>query len=241
MRRAGHVVAEVLAAMGENVAPGVTTGELDELARAIIERRGATPSFLGYPPGSAHPFPAAICASVNEELVHGVPGDRVLREGDIISIDVGAILDGYHGDAAVTLPVGEIGPEASGITSAAKGALAAGIDSARAGARSGDVSAAIQAYAEERGYSVVREYTGHGIGRQMHEDPQVPNHGRKGTGVKLRSGMTIALEPMLLAGDCTVRVLDDHWTVVSADGRLTAHQEHTIAVTNGRADVLTRL
>jgi methionyl aminopeptidase len=241
MRKAGHVVAEVLQAMRENAAPGVTTRELDELARDIISKRGATPSFLGYPPGSSHPFPAAICASVNEELVHGVPGDRVLREGDIISVDVGAILDGYHGDAAVTVPVGEISPDAQRIAEAAEGALAAGIDAASPGGWSGDVSAAIQDYAESRGYSVVREYTGHGIGRSMHEDPQVPNYGKRGTGVELRAGMTVALEPMLLAGDCRVRVLDDHWTVVSADGQLTAHYEHTIALRDGGADILTRL
>jgi methionyl aminopeptidase len=241
MRKAGRVVAAVLEAMRDKVAPGVTTAELDEMAREIIARRGATPSFLGYPPGSAHPFPAAVCSSVNEELVHGVPGERVLRDGDIVSIDVGAILDGYHGDAAVTLPVGEIDVEARRIVAAAEGALAAGIDAARAGGRSGDISAAIQSYAETRGYNVVREYTGHGIGRQMHEDPQVPNYGERGKGVELHGGMTVALEPMLLAGDSRVRVLDDHWTVVSADGQLTAHWEHTIAVTDGSADVLTRL
>jgi methionyl aminopeptidase len=242
MRRAGRIVAEVLERMRERVAPGVTTAELNELAETVIVGKyNAVPSFKGYPPGSAHPFPASICASVNEELVHGIPGPRVLQEGDIISIDVGAILDGYHGDAAVTLPVGQVSLETERLMEVTKGALAAGIAAARAGNRSGDISAAIQSYAESRGYNVVREYTGHGIGRKMHEDPQVPNYGEPGKGVRLRKGMTIALEPMVLAGDRAVQVLDDHWTVVSCDGKLTAHFENTIAVTDGEAEILTRL
>jgi methionyl aminopeptidase len=164
-----------------------------------------------------------------------------LKEGDIISIDVGAIVDGYHGDAAVTLAVGQINPEAQELMDVTEGALYAGISAAEAGKRSGDISAAIQSYVESREYTVVREYTGHGIGRQMHEDPQVPNYGEPGRGVLLRKGMTIALEPMVLAGDRRVRVLDDHWTVASSDGKLTAHFEHTIAITNGDAEILTRL
>lgn len=241
MRRAGMVVAEVLDRMREQVAPGATTAQLNELAEAVLRKHHAIASFNGYPPGSSHPFPASICASVNEELVHGIPGPRVLREGDIISIDVGSIVDGYHGDAAITLAVGQIGPEARRLLEVTEGALYAGIAVARAGNRSGDISFAIQSYVESRGYSVVREYTGHGIGRSMHEDPQVPNHGRPGTGVRLRRGMTIALEPMVLAGDSCVRVLDDHWTVVSCDGELTAHFEHTIAITDGDAEILSRL
>ncbi|HIE38445.1 MAG TPA: type I methionyl aminopeptidase [Anaerolineales bacterium] len=241
MRQAGRIVAEVLERMREWVAPGVTTGELNELAEAVIRSYGAVPSFKGYPPGGVHPFPAAICASVNEELVHGIPGPRVLQEGDIISIDVGAIYEGYHGDAAVTLPVGEIGEEARRLLEVTEGALYAGIAQTRAGNRSGDISAAIQAYAEGHGYNVVREYTGHGIGRRMHEDPQVPNFGEPGRGTLLRPGMTIALEPMLLSGDYRVHVLEDNWTVVSADGRLTAHFEHTIVVRDGGAEILTRL
>jgi methionyl aminopeptidase len=241
MRRAARIVAEVLETMREQVVPGVTTAELDEVAEEIIRGHNAVPSFLGYPPGSAYPFPASICASVNEELVHGIPGPRVLEEGDIISIDVGAILDGYHGDAALTLPVGQISRETRELMEVTEGALYAGISAARAGNRSGDVSAAIQSYVEGRGYNVVREYTGHGIGRSMHEDPQVPNYGEPGRGVPLRQGMTIALEPMVLAGDRRVRVLDDHWTVVSLDGKLTAHFEHSIAITNGDAEILTRL
>jgi methionyl aminopeptidase len=241
MRRASRIVAEVLDMMREQVAPGVTTAELDDMAEKIIRGYNAIPSFLGYPPGSVYPFPATICASINEELVHGIPGPRALQEGDIISIDVGAILDGYHGDAAVTLPVGRISPETQKLLNVTEGALYAGISAAKAGNRSGDVSAAIQSYVESQGYNVVREYTGHGIGRSMHEDPQVPNYGEPGKGVLLRPGMTIALEPMVLAGDRYVRVLDDHWTVVSDDGKLTAHFEHSIAITNGDAEILTRL
>ena len=241
MRRAGRIVAEVLKKMREQVAPGVTTAELNEWAEAIIRKYNAVPSFKGYPPGSAHPFPASICTSINEELVHGIPGPRMLREGDIISIDVGAIVDGYHGDAAITLPVGQANLETHRLLEVTEGALYAGIAAARVGQRSGDVSAAIQAYAESRGYEVVREYTGHGIGRKMHEDPQVPNYGQPGKGVRLRKGMTIALEPMVLAGGNQVRVMDNHWTVVSRDGKLTAHFEHSIAVTDGDAEILTRL
>ena len=241
MRSANRIVAEVLQRMREEVAPGVTTAELDEMAEDVLRKHNATPSFKGYPPGSAHPFPASICASVNEELVHGIPGPRVLEQGDIVSIDVGSIVDGYNGDSAITLPVGQVSAEAQSLLEVTEQALYAGIAAARAGNRSGDISAAIQAYVESHGFNVVREYTGHGIGRKMHEDPQVPNYGRRGTGVRLRKGMTIALEPMVLAGDRRVRVLDDHWTVVSQDGELTAHFEHTIAITDGEAEILSRL
>ena len=241
MRRAGRIVAEVLERMRERVAPGVTTAELNELAESVIYKYNAIPSFKGYPPGGVHPFPGSICASVNEELVHGIPGPRSLQEGDIISIDVGAILDGYHGDAAITLPVGQITPEAQRLLQVTEGALYAGIAAARVDHRSGDISAAIQSYVESREFNVVREYTGHGIGRSMHEDPQVPNHGQPGRGVSLRKGMTVALEPMVLAGDSRVKVLDDRWTVVSSDGELTGHFEHTIAITDGEPEILTRM
>ena len=241
MRRAGQVVAEVLAGMRQWVAPGVTTAELNERAEEVIRRHDAIPSFKGYPPGSAHPFPAAICASINDELVHGIPGPRTLAEGDIISIDVGAILDDYHGDAATTLPVGQVGPDVHRLLDVTEGALYAGIAAARMDARTGDISAAIQSYVEKRGFEVVREYTGHGIGREMHEEPQVPNYGQAGRGVVLREGLTVALEPMVLAGERLVRVLEDHWTVASRDGELTAHFEHTIVVTQHGADILTRL
>lgn len=241
MRRAGRIVAEVLEKMKEWVVPGVTTAELDRWAEALVRSQDAIPSFKGYPPGGPNPFPASICASVNAELVHGVPGPRVLHEGDIVSIDVGAILDGYQGDAAITLPVGRISSEAQGLLDVTEGALYAGIAAARTGNHSGDISAAIQEYVESRGFNVVREYTGHGIGREMHEDPQVPNFGHPGQGVLLREGITVALEPMVLAGNSCVHVLDDHWTVASCDGKMTAHFEHTIAVTNGEAEILTRL
>ena len=212
MRRAARIVAEVLEGMRERVAPGVTTAELDGLAEVVIRKYNAIPSFKGYPPGSARPFPANICASINAELVHGIPGPRVLQEGDIISIDVGAILEGYHGDAAITLPVGQISPEAQRLLEVTEGALYVGIAAARVGNRSGDISAAIQSHVEGRG-----------------------------KGVRLRKGMTVALEPMVLVGDSCVRVLDDHWTVVSCDGELTAHFEHTIAITDGDAQILSRL
>lgn len=240
MRRANSIVAEVLTRMREWVRPGATTAELDRRAEALILSHDAIPSFKGYPPGSAHPFPGSICASVNDELVHGIPGPRVLEEGDIISIDVGSILDGYHGDGAVTLAVGPVSEETRELMAVTEGSLEAGIDAARGGGRSGDISSAIQRYVEDHGYEVVREYTGHGIGRSMHEDPQVPNHGQPGQGISLRKGMTIALEPMVLIEDPRVRVLDDHWTVASLNGKLTAHFERTIAITNGEAEILTR-
>jgi methionyl aminopeptidase len=241
MRQAGRIVAEVHALMREHVAPGVTTAELNDLAEELIRDHNAIPSFKGYPPGSQNPFPATICASVNEELVHGIPGPRVLKDGDIISIDVGAIHEGYHGDAALTLPVGEIDEATRRLLDVTRESLYVGIAQARDGNRSGDISAAIQGYVEEQGFNVVREYTGHGIGRKMHEDPQVPNWGEPERGVRLRSGMTIALEPMVLAGDYKVQVSDDKWTVISADRKLTAHFEHTIVVRNGEAEILTRL
>ena len=241
MRHSGQIVAEVLQKMRELVVPGVTTEELDAAAEEIILGHSAIPSFKGYPPGSPHPFPASICASVNEELVHGIPGPRTLKEGEIISIDVGAIHSGYHGDAAVTLPVGKVSEEVKDLLKVTEESLYAGIAQARAGNRTGDVSAAIQIHVEQHGYSVVREYTGHGIGSQMHEEPQIPNFGEPGHGTLLREGMTMALEPMVLVGDHRVHVLGDHWTVVSAQGRLTAHFEHTIAVQDGEAEILTRL
>jgi methionyl aminopeptidase len=240
MRQAGHIVAEVLERMRECVAPGVTTQGLNEAAEEVIRKRGVIPSFKGYPPGSRYPFPASICVSVNEELVHGIPGPRVLQEGDIVSIDVGAIYQGYHGDAGVTLPVGAISAEAQQLLAVTEGALYAAIARARAGNRTGDVSAAIQQHVEQQGCNVVREYTGHGIGRQMHEPPQIPNYGSQGQGAKLHAGMTVAIETMVLAGDYPVRVLDDHWTVVSADGRLTAYFEHTISIQDGSAEILTQ-
>ncbi len=243
MRQAGRIVAEVLAAVRERVAPGVTTGELDALAEEIIRGHGAIPSFKGYPNSlpEGPPFPATICASVNDELVHGIPGPRVLQEGDIISVDVGAIYQGFHGDAAITIPVGEIGEEARRLLEVTEQALYVGIAQARLGNRTGDIAWAIQQYVESHGFSVVREYTSHGIGREMHEGFQMLNVGRPGRGLPLRPGMTIALEPMVNAGTWKTRLLSDQWTVATADGRLSAHFEHTIAITNGEAEILTRL
>lgn len=236
MREAGRVVARVLEALQAKAAPGITTAELDEEAERLIRKLGAIPSFKGY-----HGYPATICASINEQVVHGIPNGRRLNEGDILSVDVGVILKGYHGDAAVTLPIGAVSPEARRLLEVTEGALWAGIAKARAGLRTGDISAAIQEWVESRGMSVVREYTGHGIGRQMHEDPQIPNFGRAGTGHVLRGGMTFALEPMVNLGTWKTKVLSDGWTVVTEDGRLSAHFEHTIAVTDGEPLVLTVL
>jgi methionyl aminopeptidase len=240
MRRAGKVVAEVLKLLSERIKPGMKTKELDIIAETELKNRGAESSFKGY-----HGFPATICVSVNDQIVHGIPGERVIRNGDIVSLDFGAICDGMHGDAAVTVPVGEVSDEARRLMETTRGALASGIAAARDGARLGDISAAIQEYAESRGYSVVREYTGHGIGRKMHEDPQIPNctdspFGLKpGTGPVLKKGMTLALEPMLNTGGWRTRIADDHWTVLTADGSLSAHFEHTIVVDNKEPEVLT--
>lgn len=241
MREAGQIVAEVLALMEELIRPGVTTKALDQAAEAHIRRRGALPSFLGYPPNSRHPFPASICTSVNEELVHGIPGPRVLQEGDIITVDVGTIYKGYQGDAARTYPVGKISAEAERLLAVTQEALAAGIAQAVIGNRLGDISAAIQQTVETQGFYITRIYTGHGIGRAMHEEPTVFNFGNPGQGIPLRRGLTLALEPMVLIGSGETRELPDHWTVVSANGQLTAHFEHTIAVTDNGPEILTRL
>jgi len=235
MRRAGRIVAMILKIMVEEIKPGMETKELDAIAVRELERHGARSSFKGY-----HGFPASLCVSVNNEIVHGIPGKRVLREGDIVSLDFGAIYDGFQGDAALTAGVGRISRKAEALIETTKGTLKAGIDAARAGARLGDVSHAIQNYAESRGYSVVREYTGHGIGRDMHEEPQIPNFGLPDTGPVLKKGMTLALEPMVNTGDWRTRVGEDRWTVFTADGSLSAHFEHTIAITDGEPEILTR-
>ncbi len=237
MRDAGRIVAVVLTELAQKVAPGVSTAQLDAWAEEIIKKHNAIPTFKGY-----NGFPATITTSINEELVHGIPSPkRVLKEGDIISIDCGATYKGWVGDAALTIPVGQISPEAQKLLEVTERALYIGIEQARVGNRSGDISAAIQAYVEKHGYGVVRNYTGHGVGRNMHEDPQVPNYGRKNRGVPLKKGMTIALEPMVNMGSPRTRVLDDKWTVVTDDGKLSAHFEHTIAITNGDPLILTQL
>ncbi len=236
MRLAGQIVAAVLERLKSEVRPGITTEELDGIAVREVTRLGATPSFKGY-----HGYPASICVSINEEIVHGIPDQRGLKVGDVVSIDFGAIYKGFQGDAAVTVGVGKLGPDVDRLLSTTEGALQAGIDASRAGARLGDVSYAIQTYVESRGFSVIREYTGHGIGREMHEDPQIPNFGIPGQGPLLKLGMTFALEPMVTMGDWRTKVADNHWTVSTLDGSLAAHFEHTIAVTDGAARVLTAL
>ena len=239
MRQAGQIVAEVLARIQEVVAPGVTTLDLEKIAEEIIVgKHGAIPSFKGY-----RGFPGMLCASVNEEIVHGIPGKRVLNEGDIVSVDIGVIYDGYHGDAAITVPVGEVDADSRRLLEVTAESLRIGIEAVVPGQWTSDVSKAIQEYVEGQGYSVVREYTGHGIGRQMHEDPQIPNYydPRMGGKVRLRPGMTFALEPMVNTGDWRTRVLDDNWTVVTADGKRSAHFEHTVAVTKNGPEILTRL
>jgi methionyl aminopeptidase len=241
MRQAGKIVADILQMLTKQMKPGMNTKELDAIAMRELKRAGAESSFKGY-----RGYPATVCVSVNDEIVHGIPGDRVLKEGDIVSLDFGAVYHGFHGDAAVTVPVGEVSPVARRLIEATRTSLEKGIAAARAGARLGDISAAIQGYAESMGYSLVREYTGHGIGRKMHEDPQIPNsteppYGLKpGTGPVLQKGMTLALEPMLNAGGWHTRVADDQWTVLTADGSLSAHFEHTIAVNDNEPEVLTR-
>jgi len=234
MREAGRVTAAALRAVGEAVRPGVTTGELDALAEDVIRSAGAAPAFKGY-----HGFPASLCTSVNAEVVHGIPGKRRLHAGDILSVDCGAIVDGYYGDAARTFPVGEPTDEALRLMKVTSESLEAGIACCVPGQRLYDVSAAVQGVVEAAGFSVVREYVGHGIGRSMHEDPQVPNYGRAGTGPVLQVGVVLAIEPMVNAGGADVRSLDDGWTVVTVDGSLSAHFEHTVAVTHEGPLVLT--
>lgn len=235
MRRAGKIVGETLNALAGSIKSGRTTGkDLDALAEKLISEAGGWPSFKGY-----RGYPCAICLSVNEQVVHGIPGPGVLMPGDIVSIDLGVKLDGYHADAAVTVGVGKISPEAEMLLRVTQEALMQGIEQARPGRHLMDIGHAIQEHAERNHFSVVRELVGHGIGRDLHEDPQVPNFGRKGAGLPLAQGMTLAIEPMVNQGTHRVRSLDDHWTVVTADGKMSAHFEHTVAVGKDRADVLT--
>ena len=239
MREAGRVNALALSAAAAVVRPGITTSEIDEAAVAVLREHKAAAAFLGVP--GAFPYPATTTVCVNEELVHAIPGARQLEEGDIVSIDCGSIVDGFVGDSAITVPVGEVSSEAERLMEVTLDALVIGIEQMVEGNRTGDVSAAIQAHVESNGFNVVREYTGHGVGRSMHEDPQVANHGSPGKGIPLRSGMTIALEPMVLAGSPETHILQDGWAVASKDGRLTAHFEHTVAVTSDGPLVLTAL
>jgi len=237
MREAGRLNARALATVRGIILPGVTTADLDAVAEEVITKNGAVPIFKGYP--GPYPYPGTLTISINEELVHGIPGKRKLKEGDIVSIDCGTKLDGFVGDSAFTIGVGEISPDAQKLLDTAEQSLFKGISKMWAGNRVGDVASAIQQYVEQRGYHVTRVYTGHGVGRKMHEGPQVPNYGTPGRGLVLRPGMTIAIEPMVLVGTDKTRVLQDKWTVVSADGSLTAHYEHTVAVTEGEPIILT--
>ena len=234
MRRAGSIVGATLALLRASVEPGLTTKDLDNIAYKEIVRHGGKPTFKGY-----RGFPASICASVNEEIVHGIPGKRVLKEGDIIKMDVGATIDGFIGDAAISVAVGEVAIEATELMDATRLSLEEGIKAAIPGNRIGDIGAAVQKYGESKGYGVVREFVGHGVGRFLHEDPQVPNYGRPGLGPLLRTGMCIAIEPMLNLGDWHTRILDDQWTVVTADGKISSHFEHTIAITDDGPEIMT--
>jgi len=236
MREAGRIVARVLQALMKEIRPGIRSRELDIICARELTKHGARSSFKGY-----RGFPAYLCVSTNDEIVHGIPGERILSEGDIVSLDVGAIFKGFQGDAAITVGVGEISLEAKRLLEVTQGALQAGIIAAKHGAHLGDISAAIQIYTESRGFSVVREYTGHGIGREMHEEPQVPNFGLAGQGPLLQRGMTLAIEPMVNAGGWRTKLSNDRWTVVTADGSLSAHFEHTIAITDTEPEILTIL
>jgi methionyl aminopeptidase len=238
MRAAGRINALALDTVRSMLRPGITTAELDAAAEDVIRSHGAVPTFMGYP--GPYPYPATLTVSINEELVHGIPSKRRLQEGDIVSIDCGTTFQGLIADSAFSAGVGEISVEAQKLLDVTEKSLYEGIKQMRPGNRIGDISAAIQKYVEKHGYNVPREYSGHGVGRQMHEAPQVPNYGRKGSGMVIRAGMTMAIEPMVLSGSYQTRVLEDQWTVVSFDGKLTAHHEHSIAVTNGEPEILTR-
>jgi len=234
MRKAGSVVAEMHEACTLAAKPGATTGDLDAAAREVLDRRGARSNFLGY-----HGFPAVACISPNEVIVHGIPGDRVIEDGDVVSIDCGAIVEGWHADAAVTIPVGTVDDASLRLIETTRASLDAAIEQAVPGNRLGDIGAAVEGVASPAGYAVVREYVGHGIGTAMHEEPDIPNYGTPGRGLRLREGMVLAIEPMLNAGKGTTRLLADGWTVVTGDGSRSAHFEHTVAVTESGPEVLT--
>ena len=236
MQEACRISAAALRVAGEAVKPGVSTWEIDRIAESFIRKHGAEPNFKGL-----YGFPASACISVNDEVIHGIPSKtRILREGDIVSIDLGAKINGFNGDNAATFPVGEISPEAKALLDATRESLYEGIKMAVVGNKIGDIASTVQAYCESRGYGVVREYTGHGVGKELHEDPAVPNYGKAGRGVRLTAGMTIAIEPMINQGTASIRVLPDGWTVKTRDGALSAHFEHTIAVTPDGPVILTR-
>ena len=234
MREAGKITAGARSIARQAIAAGITTAEIDKEVYNFIIKSGATPSFLNY--GG---FPGSACISVNEELIHGIPGKRIIRNGDIVSVDVGAKIHGFHGDCAGTFPCGEVSEETKRLIAVTRQSFFEGIKYAKAGNRIGDISAAIQEYVERHGYSIVREYVGHGIGADLHEDPSVPNYGKAGRGPRLVKGMTLAVEPMVNMGAAAIRVLDDDWTVVTKDGSLCAHYENTILITDGEPEILT--
>jgi methionyl aminopeptidase len=234
MRRSGKITAKVLSDLMKAARAGMTTGELDAMAEKGIRELGGVPTFKGY-----HGFPASICTSVDDEVVHGIPGSRVLREGDLLSIDIGTTLDGYVSDSAATVAIGNVSSEAQRLMDITQECLMTGIAQMQRGNRVGDIGAAVQAHAEKNGYGVVRELVGHGVGREMHEEPQVPNYGKPHTGLELRPGLVLAIEPMITQGAYAVKILKDGWTVVTADGKLAAHFEHTIAVTDDGPKILT--
>lgn len=239
MRKANQLVGSTLAELAKHIKPGISTLQLDSIAEEFIRDNGATPTFKGFPNPFGEPFPGSICTSVNEVVVHGIPSDKtILREGDIVSIDCGTLLNGYNGDSCYTFCVGEVSDEKKALLKATKESLYKGIEQAVAGNRVGDIGDAVQSYCSDRGYGVVRELTGHGIGREMHEDPQIPNYGRRGNGVMLKAGMCIAIEPMITMGDRSIGLLPDKWSIITLDGKPAAHFEHTIAIRRGKAEIL---
>lgn len=235
-RASNRIVAEVLSRLRERIKPGVKTKDLDKFAEEIAEKRGAKPAFKGY-----RGYPHSLCISINEEVVHGMPSKRVLQEGDIVSLDFGIYYQGFYGDSAITLPVGKVSEKALRLMQVTERSLYAGIEKARSGNRLGDISAAVQTVVEDAGFSVVRDFVGHGIGRNLHEEPQIPNFGKKGRGIELKSGMILAIEPMVNEGEYNVRVLADGWTVVTRDGSLSAHFEHSVVITDNGPDILSGL
>jgi methionyl aminopeptidase len=236
IKRSNQIVAKILEELGSMIRPGVRTRDLDEHAEARTREMGAIPAFKGY-----RDFPSSLCTSINEEIVHGIPSSRALREGDIISLDFGVLYEGYYGDAAITFPLGKITPKARKLIQAAKEAFHKGLDQARAGNRLSDISHAIQTYVEAQGFSVIRSFVGHGIGLSLHEEPQIPNFGLPGRGPKIKPGMVFALEPMIAMGDWNVEILEDNWTAITRDKSLSAHYEHTVAITEEGAEILSEL
>jgi methionyl aminopeptidase len=241
MRQSGRHVAEILLLLRERAKSGTTTGALNDMARAEIDKRGVESSFLGYGPGGLPPYPAVLCVSVNDEIVHGIPGKRELRDGDLLSLDFGITADGFHGDSACTIPVGEVDDDALELMETTRQSLYDAIDQMQPGKRLSDIGHAVQTRAESRGYGVVRQFVGHGIGRVMHELPQIPNYGRPGRGPRLLPGMVFAIEPMVNIGSESVKMLEDEWTAVTEDGELSAHFEHTVLISDNGPEILTRV